>query len=52
MKVTITLAKNITSLGITAADACIQKKIHVSGTTLLTISNEEINDIMKIVPAL
>ena len=29
-----------------------QKKIHGSGTTTLTISNEEINDIIKIVQAL
>ena len=48
------LAKNIlASLGITAAssaiDAGIQRKIHVSGTTTLIISNEEINDILKIV---
>ena len=43
-------------LGITAAasaiDAGIQKKIHGSGTTTLIISNEEMNDIMKIVEAL
>ena len=43
-------------LGITAAasaiDAEIQKKIHGSGTTTLIISNEEMNDIMKIVQAL
>ena len=37
--------------GMPAADAAIQKKIYGSGTTalILTISNEEINDIMKIV---
>ena len=35
-----------------AIDAGIQKKIHGSGTTFLIISNEEINDIMKIVQAL
>ena len=57
MKVTIPLAKNVlTPLGITAAasaiDAGIQKKIHGSGTTTLIISNEEMNDIMKIVQAL
>ena len=57
MKVAIPLAKNVlTPLGITAAasitDAGIQKKIHVSGTTTLTISNEEMNYIMKIVQAL
>ena len=57
MKVAVTLAKNILApLGITAAasaiDAGIQKKIHGSGRTTLIISNEEINDIMKIVQAL
>ena len=43
-------------LGLTAAssaiDAEFQKKIYGSGTTTLIISNEEINDIMKIVSAL
>ena len=57
MKVTIPLAKNVLApLGITAAasaiDAGIQKKIHGSGTTTLIISNEEMNDIMKIIQAL
>ena len=57
MKVAILLAKNILApLRITAAasaiDAGIQKKIHGSGTTALIISNEETNDIMKIVQAL
>ena len=57
MKVAVPLAKNfLAPLGITAAgsaiDAEIQKKIHGSGTTTLTISNEEMNDIMKIVRAL
>ena len=57
MKVAFPLAKNIlASLGITAAalaiDAGIQKKIHGSGTTTLIISNEEMNDIMKIVQTL
>ena len=57
MKVAIPLAKNVLApLGITAAasaiDAGIQKKIHGSGTTTLIISNEEMNDIMKIVQAL
>ena len=56
MKVAIPLAKNVLApLGITAAasaiDAGIKKKIHGSGTTLI-ISNEEMNDIMKIVQAL
>ena len=35
-----------------AIDAGVQKKIHGSGTTTLVISNEEMNDIMKIVQAL
>ena len=35
-----------------AIDAGIQKKKHGSGTTTLIISNEEINDIMKIVQAI
>ena len=57
MKVAIPLAKNVLApLGITAAasaiDAEIQKKTHGSGTTTLVISNEEMNDIMKIVQAL
>ena len=57
MKVAIPLAKNVlVPLGITAAasaiDAGIEKKIHGSGTTTLIISNEEMNDIMKIVQAL
>ena len=57
MKVAVLLVKNILApLGITAAasaiDAGIQKKIHGSGTTTLIISNEEMNDIMKIVQAL
>ena len=57
MKVAIPLAKSVLApLGITAAapaiDAGIQKKIHGSGTTTLIISNEEMNDIMKIVQAL
>ena len=57
MKVAVPLAKNILApSGITAAasaiDAGIQKQIHGSGTTTLIISNEEMNDIMKIVQAL
>ena len=57
MKVAIPLAKNILPpLGITTAasaiDAGIQKKTHGSGTATLIISNEEMNDIMKIVQAL
>ena len=55
MKVVAPVEKNILApLGITAAasaiDGGIQKKIH--GSTNLIISNEEMNDIMKIVQAL
>ena len=35
-----------------AIDAGVQKKIYGSGTTTLIISNEKMNDIMKIVQAL
>ena len=54
MKEAVSLAKNILApLGITAAtstiDAEIQKKIHGSGTRTLVISNEELNNIIKIV---
>ena len=57
MKVVVPLAKIILApLGITAAtsaiDAGIQKKIHGSGTTSLIISNEQMNDIMRIIQAL
>ena len=57
MKVAVPLAVNILApLGITAAasaiDTGVQKKMHGSGTTTLIISNEEMNDIMKIVQAL
>ena len=57
MKVAISLPKNVLApLGITAAvsaiDAGIQKRIDGSGTTTLTFSNEEMNDIIKIVQAL
>ena len=48
------LAKNVLiPLGLTAAasatNAAIHKKMFGSGVTTLTVSNEEINDIMKIV---
>ena len=57
MKVAVPLVKNILApLGLTVAmsaiDGAIQKKIHGSGTTTLVISNEEMDDIMKIVQAL
>ena len=52
-----TLAKSVLiPLGLTtaasAADAAIHKKMFVSGTTTLIISNEEINNIMKIIKSL
>ena len=58
MKVAVPLAKNILApLGIIAAasaiDAGIQKKIHGSGKqTILIISNDKLNCILKIVQAL
>ena len=36
------------SPGISAADVAIQKKVYGSGTTALVISNEEMEDKMKI----
>ena len=57
MKVAVSLAnKVLLTLGITAVasaiDAGVQKKIHGSGTATLITSNEEMNDIMKIVQPL
>ena len=58
MKIVIPLAKNVLApLGIMAAasaiDAGIQKKkIHGSGNTTLIISNEEMDDIIKIIEAI
>ena len=57
IKIAVLLAKNILApLAIPAAasavDAGIQKKIHDSGTTAFIISNEGINDFMKLVQAL
>ena len=57
MKAAVPLAKNILApSGITAAasaiDAGIQKKIDGSETTILIISNDKLNDIIKIVQAL
>ena len=40
------------SAAMSGIDGAIQKKIHGSGTTALIISNEEMNDIIKIVQAL
>ena len=53
MKAAAPIAKNILApLGITAsASVGIQKKIHGSRTTTLITSNEEMNEIMKIVQA-
>ena len=57
MKVAMPLAKNVLApLGLTAAmsaiDGSIKKKILGSGTTTLIISNDEMNDIIKIVKSL
>ena len=57
MAVAVPIAKNVLApLELTAAmsaiDGNIQKKIHGSGTTTLIISNEGMNNIMKIVQAL
>ena len=56
MKVANPLAKNVLApSGITAATSAIDariKKKNGSGTTTLIISNEEINDVMKIVQVL
>ena len=57
MKVAFALAKNILApLGITAAasaiDAEIQKKNTWPWTTSLIISNEEMNDILKVLQSL
>ena len=57
MEIAVPLSKNVLApLRITAAalaiDVRIQKKIHGSGYTTLIISNEEINDIIKIIQAL
>ena len=51
------IAKNVLLLfrllaGMPAADTSIQKKIYGSGGTTLVISNDEIEDIMKIVKSL
>ena len=57
INIAVPLARNILApLGITAAakaiDAGIKKKMHGSGTTTLVISNEEMNNVMKIVERL
>ena len=59
MKIAIPLAKNVLApLGITAAASAIdagipkKKKKHGSGNTTLIISNEEMNDIIKVIQAL
>ena len=57
MKVGIPLAKNVLApLGISAAmsaiDGSIKKKMFSSGTTTLIISNDEMDDILKIVKSL
>ena len=54
MKIAVLLTKNnLAPLEITVAASAIntriQKKMHCSGITALIVSNEEMNDIMKIV---
>ena len=46
------LLVEISAAAAAAADAAIEKKIYGSGTTTLIISNEEMEDIMKIVKPL
>ena len=57
MKVAVLLAKNLLApLGISAVmsaiDGSIKKKMLGSGTTTLIISNDEMNDILKIAKSL
>ena len=57
MKVAMSLAKNVLApLGLSAAmsaiDGSIKKKMLGSGTTTLIISNDEMDDILKIVKSL
>ena len=51
MEKAVPLSKNVLAPAL-AIDVGIQKKIHGSGYTTLIISNEEINDIIKIIQAL
>ena len=46
------LAPLVITAAVSAIDARIQKKIHISGTAALIILNEEMNDVLKIVQAL
>ena len=56
MPLLTSVIKPLGLLGLTAASSAItpgvQKKIYGSGTTTLVISNEKMNDIIKIVQAL
>ena len=57
MKVAMTLAKNVLaplgiSVAMSATDGSIKKKMLGSGMTTLIISNDEMNDILKIVKSL
>ena len=57
MKVAMPLAKNVLALlgisaAMTAIDGSIKKKMLGSGTTTLIISNDEMDDILKIVKSL
>ena len=46
------LGKSVLVALASATDAAIQKKIFGSGTTILTVSNEKMNDIMEIFKSL
>ena len=48
----VLIALGLTAAAVAATDAAIHKKMFGSGTTSLIISNEELNDIMKIIKSL
>ena len=57
MKVAVSLAKNVLaplaiSAAMSAIDGSIKKKMLASGITTLIISNDEMNDILKLVKSL
>ena len=48
----VLIALGLTAAAVAATDAAIHKKMFGCGTTSLIISNEELNDIMKIIKSL
>ena len=57
IKLAISIGKNILappglSIAMSATDAAIQKKIYGSGNTILIISNDDLDDLIKIITAL